>query len=391
MIECRSPFWWICVAALLALALATPRVASALHWTLKVVPPGSGTITWMTSSPPGSGTTDTGVSILLDENEWLDLTFEPKPGYKLFSVYKDSDNWTPFLDPGNHFAFGPVSSNHKIKATFPLIPPTGVFIFRFPADDPAAPAIVDVTGSYSGEVYGPFQERSYAVDVAMDEDGKLDMMGTVDGIEPKPGGDPLSAAGRVKTVDDQPLAQVKTKFEGTVDGVPASCKASAESPMEVKDLGGANGIEGTHTYKATYGGVKFKDKDRPLQVGLDEASVDNIAKVWSLRLDISEQVNLKSGKPSVVADTEMTLQNGDVIVFPQKTVKYSEKKGYNISISKGTNVTAAPPRPAKKTKGKIKDMTFTPNGPDFELAGGTVEAKLLGQREKDSLSNVLQP
>jgi hypothetical protein len=378
MVECRSPFWWICVAALLTLALAAPRVASALTWKVKVTPPGSGKVTWMTTAPLGSGVIDTSGKISVDENEWVDLTFEPNPGYKLFSVYKDSDNWTPFLDPSNHFTFGPVSHNHKIKATFPLLSPTGTFLFEYPLDSSTITAIVDITGNFTGVVNGPFRERSYEVDVAMDEHGKLVAMGTVDGIEPLPGGDPLAATGRVKTVDDQPLAQVKTKFEGTVDGVPASCKASGESPMEVKDLGGENAIEGTHTYKATYGGVKFKDKDRPLQVDLDPASVDNIAKDWSLTLAINEQTNPKNGKTSLVADSQLDLQNWGTLQFSETRVKQS-KKGAKLS-GKDEN-----------TIYKIDDLKVAEDGGGLAVTGGWLQLKTLGQMMKAYLPDFFQP
>ncbi len=296
------------------------------------------------SSPLANGVLDKSGNITVDENAWLDLTFDAKPGYKLFTVFKDSDNWTFLLDSNDHFQFGPVGNSHTITATFPLISPTGSFEFTFPVDDPLVTAIALLTGNYTGTMPGPFSERGYDFDVAMDEDGKLEVMGTAEDIEPEPGGDPLGGAGQCKTVDDQPMAQAKVKFEGTVDGVPSSAKASGESAMEVKDLGGTPGIEGTHTYNASFGGVKYSDKDRPFQAKLDPASVDNIAKDWSLRLDISEQVNPKNGNLSYVADAQLTLQNGEMIVFPQKTVKYSAKKGYKISLSKGTNVSVVPRR-----------------------------------------------
>jgi hypothetical protein len=72
-------------------------------------------------------------------------------------------------------------------------------------------------------------------------------------------------------------------------------------------------------------------------------------------------------------------------------VKYSAKNGYKLSLSKGTNTTAVPPYVVKKAKLKIKDLTFVPNGPVFDVTGGTIDYKFYGQKGKADLLDFIAP
>ena len=92
MIECRSLPCWICVTALLALGLVTPRVASAHTRSIKIQPARSGTVTWATTSPVANGVLDANGKITVDDNAWLDLTFEARDakGNRLLSQTVDA-------------------------------------------------------------------------------------------------------------------------------------------------------------------------------------------------------------------------------------------------------------------------------------------------------------
>ena len=375
------------VLLLLSVGLAG---GSTVKWTIGINDAAAGDVVWSTTSPPANGVIDRAGKLTFDVNSFVDLTFQAMPGYELQLVLKNGEDWTAFLDAQKHFRFGPVTSAHLIVVKFAPIVPTGSFAFNSPLGSPLVPSMVDVTGSYTGVTPTKYS-RDYAVDVAMDEDGKLDVMGTVAGIEPDGGGEIAGGVGAISTVNGEPTARLKGGFSGTRDGVDATAQASGSGVVEVKDIGGGTaGVEGVGTYHCVAGGVPFDDKNVPVQAAVDPATAGNVRKAWSVRLDISKQVQV-DGKPRIVASARVVLPNGDTIDFPQRNVRYSVKNGYSVALKKGTNVTRNPAVLDKKTKISIRKMTLMPSGPGWQPTGGSIDYKFLGQKGKASLLDFMAP
>jgi hypothetical protein len=381
------------LAALLAALLAPLDTAwsAPLNWTITITPAGGGQVDWVSSSPPANGTLGESGKVVVNEGAFLDLTFRANPGYHLLSVFKNADDWTFFLDFNQHFSFGPVAKAHKIVATYSVIVPTGSFEFPFPVGNPALIAIAFLTGNYTGIMPGPFFPRHYDLDVAMDEAGKLVVLGNVDGVVPEAGADPVGGTGAVKTVNGEPTMQLKMDFAGTLDGVPATAKAAGQAELDVTDVGGGTlGLAGTHTYKAKLGGVPFSEKNVPAHAAFDPAAVANVAKDWTLHLDIAERTDAK-GKRYIGVQADLVLPDGDTIVFAERKAKYSVAKGFSLSFKGGTNVTVLPPAVAKKVKIQIKAMTLVPEGMGWRPSGGTIHYQFLGQKGVANLVDFLAP
>ena len=115
--------------------------------------------------------------------------------------------------------------------------PTGDFAFLFPSGTTDLTSIFDISGNYTG-VTPTKNHRPYDIDVAVDTAGKMDIMGTIDGIQQKtstvkqaarnladasstPATTPdLSmSVGSLSTKKGEAVASVGGKFQGTRDGV----------------------------------------------------------------------------------------------------------------------------------------------------------------------------
>jgi hypothetical protein len=268
--------------------------------------------------------------------------------------------------------------------------PTGSFPFVFPKGNPLITRILSITGNYKG-ITPTATARSYDIDVAQDESGKLMAMGTMDGVL-GPAGNPEVAGsiGAIKTVNEEPVARLKGAFTGTLDGQTATAKASATGPVEIIDLGGgAEGVAGTATYKGKIDGVPFSGKDVPTQIEAPPGAVDNLKEDWSLQLELAAR--MVKGKERIVADATLVLPDGDTIEFPEKAVKYNPATGYKLSFKKGTNTTANPDVIDTKTSITITGLKFVKNGDEWEVTGGTITYKFSGQSGTESLLPFLPP
>lgn len=227
--------------------------------------------------------------------------------------------------------------------------------------------------------------RPYSIDVAQDESGKLTALGTIDGITDKDGNPQLAGvSGAVKTVNGQPQAGIKGSFTGTRDGISTTVSGSAAVPVDVVDLGdGTNGVRGTGSYRSQVGGVPFSGRNLPIALAAPPGAVDNLRQDWSFHLDLSRrQVGTR---PRTVASAVLTLPNGDSIQFKERVARHSPSKGYTLSFSKGTNVTANPVRLDRKSSVVVQGLTFVPDGDTWRPTGGTVLYKFFGQRGTASL------
>ncbi len=266
--------------------------------------------------------------------------------------------------------------------------PTGTFRFRY---NPLLTAIVSVTGNYKGlSPYGT--HRSYNVDIAQDESGKLSAISTVDGILNKDGNPEISGnVGTVKTVNGEPTAQLKTAFTGTRDGTKTTFSGTATVPVKVTDVGGGTeGIAGTGSYRAKAGDVPVTGKNVPIQVAAPPGAVDNLKKDWTLQLDITGKQDAR-GKAYIVASSQLVLPNGETIVFPEKRTRYSTKTGYSLSFTGGTNVSVNPQKVDRRTSILIKGMTLVKQGNVWQPTAGTITYKFFGQRGSGNLLDLVVP
>ena len=132
------------------------------------------------------------------------------------------------------------------------------------------------------------------------------MSGTVDGIDP--GVSPSKAAavpgpiviGAITTVNNKPTAQLKGKFEGTVDGQAAAGSGSGQGPVDVGNIGGTNVVTGTATYKAKVGEVSYSQKNVPLALPVGPAAASHIHKSWNIALTITNTASA-GAKSSIMA------------------------------------------------------------------------------------------
>jgi len=272
--------------------------------------------------------------------------------------------------------------------------PTGRFPFAFPTNNPLLTAIINLTGNYTG-VTPTFvandHSRTYNMDVAQDESGKLAVMGMIDGLANTEGGNELSGSlGSVVTVNDKPTVQLKTSFTGTGDGIPATARTTGSSPAEITDMGGgSNAVAVTLNISAKAAGVPFRLKNAPVMFPADSSYEANLKKSWTIDLDISRKT-IKN-KERTVASAQLLLPNGDTIAYTERVVRYSATKGYLLSFKRGTNVTVSPARIDKKSSISIKNLTFVQQGDDWAPTGGAITYQFLGQKGTANLLDFVSP
>lgn len=377
-------------AAALGILAATYGYAGGptVTWSVGATPSTGGSIDYSITSPASGGSITKPKKLVFDEGAFVDLTFRANPGWELRSVLKNGTEWLPFLDESGHFRFGPVDNPHLIRAVFVPLVPTGDFDLVAPNID-SVPQIMDLTGSYAG-VSPTLHQRDYAFDVAMDDEGRLTAMGTVEGVVPEGGGEIAGSVGRVRTVNGEPVIESKGTFRGTRDGIDVSGKAAFAGPAALQTVGADPYVaQGTLSYDARAGGVPVKDTNVPVQATVDAANRANLRRAWNVRLEITEHAGTKS--PSWLgAKATLTLPNGDVIVFAEKRTKYSPKKGYFLTFTKGTNTSVVPPVKDRRTSLRMTALTFEQSGESWHPTGGQMSYAFLGQKGSARLTEFLR-
>ena len=175
------------------------------------------------------------------------------------------------------------------------ISPTGSFTFTFPTNCTSLTAITDATGDYQS-VMATAHHRSYRLDVAQDESGKLSVVGTIDGIRQEGGGELSGIVGAVRTVNGQPTAELKGSFDGTLDGVDVTARGAARGVVRIADIGGTNGVSGTGGGRAKVAGVPYALKNAPIAVPVTPAEAGNVRGSWGLTLNIRSRTDPKTGQ-----------------------------------------------------------------------------------------------
>ncbi|MEK7952952.1 hypothetical protein [Luteolibacter soli] len=268
--------------------------------------------------------------------------------------------------------------------------PTGSFRFPFPLGNDLLTRIASFTGNYKG-TSPVVPARSYDLDVAQDESGKVMGMGTVDGVQDSGGNSDLSMnLGRVRTVNGEPVAETKSSFKGTADGMEASFKSNGTYVAELVDVGAPyEGVTGTSSYSGKANGIPFSGQNEPFEFEAPPGTEDNLKQAWSIDLELEERT--VNGKVSIFASAILTRPDGDVIVFPEKVVKFSQTKGYNLKFKKGTNVTANPDTIDAKSSVTFTGLDFEENGGVLEASAGTINYKFLGQSGTANVTDFLAP
>jgi len=387
----------------LSLGYGITAQAAGVTWKIAMAPGKSGEIAWTTSSPQKSGVLQASGSLSFDDGSYVDLTFTPKPGYRLVSVYKNLDDWTSSLDANKHFRFGPVHSPHVIAAKFESITPTGAYDFSTPANLPeGVAAIFNGTGHYSGNVPADMvpadmpavANKAFDADVAMDESGKFDIMpNSLEGYTPDTSAN-TSIVGALKTRNDKPEVTVSAKFKGQFEG--QNGEGSGVGTLSNIDTQSVNSLQagdptldasGTGSYKVKLkdsdSGAKFSYTDKDTAVSAPVAT--DATRDWSVHVVITQQD--AKGKPVTYAQGTLTLPTGDKIDFPPRKVKYSTTKGYKIAFSRGTNLTSD--SVDKKTKLTLTNMLFDCADNSCELNDGQISYQFLGQKGKGKLTDFI--
>lgn len=371
--------------ALVAFGLAGRAEAGTLTWKVYIAPASGGSVRWSTSAPAASGTLTNSGSLAFNAGAYVDLTFSAKTGYQLTSVMKNADQIIGWLDGSKHFRFGPVDKPHVIVAVFSS---TSASRMNFP--DGLGTEIADVTGNYSGTTR---DARDYDVDIAMDEAGKLNAMGTVDGITPKAGGAVEGAIGSVKTVNNVPTAALKGSFTGTRDSEATTASGTYTGPVQLHAAGGGHwNASGVGSGNAKAGSTSYTAKPTNLTVQATSEQAGNVSKDWSLNLAIRETGDEKTGAPVVMAGAILTLPNGDRTSFAEKPMSYSPQTGYSVSFSKGVKLDAlGNPTTAIDTKSTVTltGMSLAGAPGSRTLTGGKTTYTMLGQTGKESPEETL--
>ena len=380
-----------------ALMLAFCATSFASTFTVKITPKSSGHVLWSTTDPSNNGTiSGSGGSFTYTINSsTVILTFVPNPGGSIVKVYSvgDGDDTSWVLSHGNQDSwYGPGENSKLVTVTFSggtattTTDPTGAFGFSFPTNNASLTAITDLSGTYTGTTVSVKHPRHYNVSVAQDDSGKLSGVGTVEGIAPqgavKVNGVLGATAtidtgiiGAITTVNNQPTAQLKGKFDGTIDGAAATASGSGQGPVAVT----TNCVNGTASIKANIGGVPYSQNNMPLTLPVSSTAASHIHKSWSIALTITNTASA-GAKSSIMASAILTLPNGDHIAYPLKKTKYSSTKGYSLSFKGGTNVTVVPNAVDKKSAVSIKGMTLTKPATTWTPTAGTISYQFLGQK-----------
>lgn len=365
----------MCLGTLLMFASAR-----AVTWTVAILPSTGGDVVWSTTSPAKNGVLTKSGRITFDTGSFVHLTFQAEAGYQLSRVMKNTDDVTAWLDGNHHTSFGPVNKAHVIVAVFSVINPTGTVNLTAPTGNLNVTQIADLTGHYTGTSPTHYH-RPYDVTVAMDEDGKLSAIGTINGITPKGGGPLMGSLGQIDTVKGQPTGRLAGKFSGVRDGVDGTCTATANAPVVVQDIGGGQpGLSGTISAAGKLAGVPYRDKNVPTLVPVTPQNQANLDEKWGLTMTIANKIDVRTHKPYVGANATLTEPNGTIIVFPERRLKYSITRGYSVVLSRGTNVTVNPTKLDKKASVVMRRMTLTMVGGVWKPNAGTVSYRFLGQK-----------
>jgi hypothetical protein len=330
-------------AALAALAIAGMHTiqAATITWPIQILPPGSCTVTWSTDSPVASGNFTKSGRLSFNERANIQMRFVSTPGYQMDHVFKNTEDQLPWIKQnGGRTSFGPVTKAHTIVVVSSLINPTGNFTGNY-TDGKNLTSIVDVTGNYNGTETVQGTSRAYNVDVAMDDSGKVQAMGSITGIKDKSGKTELKSGsvGSVKTVANTPNANLKGRFQGQLDDKPVQASGSASGDLVMQTNAGKSELEGKVAGTSTYNGTKKSAAPQELILEVPPDKVDKIQKAWGMTMSFQEKT--VKGKKVVEATGELRLPNGEYRRFTARKAPYNAKTGYSVVFNRGVKLDTA--------------------------------------------------
>ena len=311
----------------------------------------------------------------------VQIEFYPLNGYSIQKVTENGKDITNRIQP--RLSYTNVNASRSFVVTLTAgSAPTGAFDFGFPEIWPAGVApIYFLTGHYQG-VFPWVANRTFSYDVAMDESGKLDIENLdIEDVTFEP--DAVKLSGKVATVGDQPMLSLSGQVNAVVEGVPFIANGKASAAIQPHDIGeGMQGIEGNARFSGTLDGKAFKKTSLEIALPASEA----VTRDWSLHLDIVKKPDAK-GRERIYAAAQLDLPSGERVVFAERVVKYSQKKGYNIQFRNGINQVQN--QKDKKTRLGIKKMRFTGGGTNPTLSSGQLSYAFLGQKGKGDMTTFL--
>jgi len=321
------------------------------------------------------------LSVPAGANVFIDLA--PDPGYSVQKVTDNGADVTTTAALG--LRYSAVNASHNIVVTLTgsaVPPPTGSFQFRFPDPLPAGLSPIYFLGGHYQGILANLQDRSFGVDVAMDETGQLDFENlAVQGLDYQPGD--LQVGGKVQTVGGQPQVSVNGKIAGSFDGKPLTARCGARAAFDPHDIGaGVQGISGSGRLTGKYDGVPHRTGNTAVSLPLSQTGTRD----WSLQLDLVQKANDK-GRQKIFASAQLNLPNGERVEFAERVVKFSKKRGYNLHFRNGTNTILG--RVDRKTRLDIGKLLFDTSGSSPVPNGGTLSYGFLGQKGKGELVDFL--
>jgi hypothetical protein len=297
-----------------------------------------------------------------------------------------------FLSEATNLISGDIDINSAVDA-FVASFPTAAAVLAFDEGSDATP-IVDVTGNYSGRF--PGSRKPYEADVAMDESGKVETMGKVDGYTHPTKGEDVKVKGTVKTVNNTPTVSGRGNVKGgTMDGEPVGGSGNIAVPLvESPTEEGSEFNAAVGSGSATVDGERFK---KPATMVSVPAESGNGSKDWSLSLTITEKTD-SNDKPYLAASAILYLPNGDRTQFKERKLKFSAKTGlYSTTFASGIKLDQAS-QPIlvngkqvidRKSRIVITELDVETSGDPRQPTDGLLKYKFLGQKGSGDLLDFL--
>jgi hypothetical protein len=362
------------------------------NFTVKITIAGKGSVklTPFVGTVPGETQTflESGKTIV-QQGSGVFVQFIPSPGYKVGSASDNGEAIRPRgTTPGSASYSFVIGEDHELAVKFIIDSPTGSFPLAF--KDGAGIPIVDITGNYTGIL--PKKKNPYTMDVAMDDSGKVDAMGSVTGFVNDEGENKVEGSGAVKTKNGTPTTKGRAATSGMLDGVAVSGSGESKIPVEI-----TTGMQGPQvedvvvTGSGKEGDKRFSDS----QTVVIPAQPANLDKNFGIALTLAEETN-DNGKPIILASAILTLPNGERTKFAEKKAVYSLKNGYSINFLNGVKIdTNGDPIP--NTKGKptidrkstvaISKMLLERSNGSWVPTEGLLKYKFLGQKGQGDVVN----
>lgn len=100
-------------------------------------------------------------------------------------------------------------------------------------------------------------------------------------------------------------------------------------------------------------------------------AVPNPSTNWRLRLEIRTKVNAQTALPNLTATAQLSLPDGDTLVFPEVPARYSVSTGYTLTFKRGKTIPTSPATD-RQTVLIIRNLIFSGSAGNWQPHGGTI-------------------